>query len=217
MPISRIAIGSLSEATQPDALEAALAEFIAMVIYIFPIEGGTLVFSKMTSGEMLAAWFTAAISHAFALFVAVSVATNISGGHLLGSAVACLLLKFATGFVISPYPPTPWSAVIFEIVLTFGLVYTVYATTIDPKRGNLEVIAPIVIGLAVGANILSGGALYGAAMNPAAAFGQTVISWTWNNHWVYWLGTFVGAAIAALVYETFFIGQNTYEQLPSAD
>lgn len=66
----------------------------------------------------------AALAHAFALFVAVSVGANISGGHvnpavtfgafiggnitllrtilywiaqLLGSVVACLLLKFATG------------------------------------------------------------------------------------------------------------------------
>lgn len=66
----------------------------------------------------------AALAHAFALFVAVSVGANISGGHVnpavtfgaflgghitllrsilywiaqcLGSVIACLLLKFATG------------------------------------------------------------------------------------------------------------------------
>ena len=69
----------------------------------------------------------AALSHAFALFVAVSVGANISGGHvnpavtfgafiggnitllrailywiaqLFGSVVACLLLKFATGGLV---------------------------------------------------------------------------------------------------------------------
>ena len=35
--------------------------------------------------------------------------------------------------------------------MTFGLVYTVYATAIDPKKGSLGTIAPICIGLIVGA------------------------------------------------------------------
>lgn len=111
---------------------------------------------------------------------------------------------------------TPWNAVLFEIVMTFGLVYTVYATTIDPKRGDMECIAPITIGFFVGANTLAGGGIYGAAMNPAMAFGQAVDSWKWGSHWIYWLGPFVGAAIAAFVYETVFIdSQNTHWPLPT--
>ena len=44
------------------------------------------------------------------------------------------------------------NAFVFEIVMTFGLVYTVYATAIDPKNGSLGTIAPIAIGFIVGAN-----------------------------------------------------------------
>lgn len=107
---------------------------------------------------------------------------------------------------------TVWNAVVFEIVMTFGLVYTVYATAVDPKRGNLGIIAPIAIGFIVGANILAGGAFDGASMNPAVSFGPAVVSWTWDNHWVFWLGPFVGAGIAALIYEILFINQS-HEQL----
>ncbi|KAJ0984815.1 hypothetical protein J5N97_003171 [Dioscorea zingiberensis] len=32
------------------------------------------------------------------------------------------------------------NALLLEIVMTFGLVYTVYATAVDPKRGNLVTI-----------------------------------------------------------------------------
>lgn len=110
-----------------------------------------------------------------------------------------------------------WNAVVFEIVMTFGLVYTVYATAVDPKKGDIGVIAPIAIGFIVGANILAGGAFDGASMNPAVSFGPAVVSWTWTNHWVYWLGPFAGAAIAALVYEIFFISSNTHQQLPTTD
>lgn len=110
-----------------------------------------------------------------------------------------------------------WNAVVLEIVITFGLVYTVYATALDPKKGNIGIIAPIAIGFIVGANILVAGAFDGASMNPAVSFGPAVVSWTWDNHWVYWLGPFIGAAIAALVYDLIYITPDTHEQLPTTD
>ncbi|XP_042475356.1 aquaporin TIP1-3-like [Macadamia integrifolia] len=251
MPINRIAVGSPSEASQPDALRAALAEFISVLIFVFAGEGSGMAFNKLTSDGSTtpAGLVAAALAHAFALFVAVSVGANISGGHvnpavtfgafvgghitllrgilywvaqLLGSTVACLLLKFATGglttsaFSLST-DVTVWNALVFEIVMTFGLVYTVYATAVDPKKGNLGTIAPIAIGFIVGANILAGGAFDGASMNPAVSFGPAVVSWTWTSHWVYWAGPLIGATIAALVYDHIFIGSNTHEQLPTTD
>ena len=88
--------------------------------------------------------------------------------------------------------------------MTFGLVYTVYATAVDPKKGDIGIIAPLAIALIVGANILAGGAFDGASMNPAVSFGPAVVSWTWDNHWVYWLGPFAGAAVAIFVYDVCF-------------
>ncbi|GFP82360.1 aquaporin tip1-3 [Phtheirospermum japonicum] len=276
MPISRIAVGSPADASQPEAIKAAVAEFISMLIFVFAGEGSGMAFAKLTNGGAgtPAGLIAASIAHAFALFVAVSVGANISGGHvnpavtfgafvgghitlfrsilywiaqLLGSVVACSLLKFATGGLVSkaklygldvnaictPNVRSNWrlqetsafalssgvtasNAVIFEIVMTFGLVYTVYATAVDPKKGDIGIIAPIAIGFIVGANILAGGAFTGASMNPAVSFGPAVVSWTWDNHWVYWLGPFVGAGIAALIYELLFINQSSHEQLPTA-
>lgn len=109
------------------------------------------------------------------------------------------------------------NALILEIVMTFGLVYTVYATALDPKKGNLGIIAPIAIGFIVGANILVGGAFDGASMNPAVSFGPALVSWTWTNHWVYWAGPMAGAAIAAVIYETFIMTSHSHEQLPTQD
>ncbi|XP_028776113.1 probable aquaporin TIP1-2 [Neltuma alba] len=250
MAISRIAIGNTSELGQANALKAALAEFISVLIFVFAGEGSGMAFNKLTDNGSTtpAGLVSASLAHAFALFVAVSVGANISGGHvnpavtfgafigghislfrsilywiaqLLGSVVACLLLKFSTGgletsaFSLSAGVGA-WNAVVFEIVMTFGLVYTVYATALDPKKGNVGIIAPIAIGFIVGANILAGGAFDGASMNPAVSFGPAVVSWTWANHWVYWLGPFLGAAIAAIVYEMLFMSQ-THQQLPTTD
>lgn len=100
---------------------------------------------------------------------------------------------------------TVWNAFVLEIVMTFGLVYTVYATALDPKKGNVGILAPLAIGLIVTANILAGGAFDGASMNPAMSFGPALVSWDWTNHWIFWAGPLVGGAIAALVYDFFFM------------
>ncbi|XP_058205831.1 aquaporin TIP1-2 [Rhododendron vialii] len=251
MPIYKIAVGNPGEASHPDALKAALAEFISMLIFVFAGEGSGMAFNKLTDDGSTtpAGLVAAALAHAFALFVAISVGANISGGHvnpavtfgaflggnitllrgilywiaqLLGSVVACLLLKCATGgletsaFSLSSGVSAS-NALVFEIVMTFGLVYTVYATAVDPKKGNVGIVAPIAIGFIVGANILAGGAFDGASMNPAVSFGPAVVSWTWTNHWVYWAGPLIGAAIAALIYDNILIGDNAHEQLPTTD
>ncbi|XP_041026826.1 aquaporin TIP1-1-like [Juglans microcarpa x Juglans regia] len=247
MPIRNIAVGRPQEAIHPDALKAALAEFISTLIFVFAGEGSGMAFNKLTndSSTTPAGLVAAALAHAFGLFVAVSVSANISGGHvnpavtfgafiggnitllrgilywiaqLLGSTVACLLLKFSTGglttsaFSLSS-GVSVWNAFVFEIVMTFSLVYTVYATALDPKKGNLGVIAPIAIGFILGANILAGGAFDGASLNPAVSFGPALVSWSWENHWVYWAGPLVGGGLAGIVYDIFFINQ-THEQLP---
>ncbi|KAF9594190.1 hypothetical protein IFM89_028847 [Coptis chinensis] len=247
MPVSRIALGMREEATHPDALRAALAEFISTVIFVFAGQGSGMAFDKLTNGgaSSPSGLVAASIAHAFALFVAVSVGANISGGHvnpavtfgafiggnitllrgilywiaqLLGSVVACLLLKFVTGMPTSAFALSSdvsvWNAFVLEIVMTFGLVYTVYATAIDPKKGDLGIIAPLAIGLIVGANILVGGAFDGASMNPAVSFGPALVSWDWTNHWVYWAGPLIGGGLAGLVYELFFINRS-HEQLPT--
>ncbi|MFS7987471.1 putative major intrinsic protein [Helianthus anomalus] len=38
----------------------------------------------------------------------------------------------------------------------------------------------------------------GASMNPIVSFGPVVVHLTWNSHWVYWLGLFLGAGIVVL-------------------
>lgn len=231
-------------------LRAALAEFISTLIFVFAGEGSGMAFNKLThnGANTPSGLVAASVAHAFALFVAVAVGANISGGHvnpavtfgafvggnisllrgilywiaqLLGSTVACLLLKFVTnGQTTSAFALSSgvgaWNAVVFEIVMTFGLVYTVYATALDPKKGSLGTIAPIAIGFIVGANILAGGAFDGASMNPAVSFGPALVSWSWDNHWVYWVGPLIGGGLAGIVYEFFFINQS-HEQLPTTE
>jgi aquaporin Z len=92
---------------------------------------------------------------------------------------------------------SPSQGLIAEIVLTFFLVFTVFGTAMDkraPKVGGLF------IGLAVTLDILIGGPVSGAAMNPARHLGPALLGGGLSNLWLYWVGPLVGGAIAAFIY-----------------
>ena len=99
----------------------------------------------------------------------------------------------------------PVKGILIEAVLTFFLVFVVYGTAVDPRAPKMGGLA---IGLTVTLDILFGGPLTGAAMNPARTFGPAVASAHWNNHLVYWIGPLLGGALAGLVYGNFLIKQD---------
>jgi MIP family channel proteins len=93
---------------------------------------------------------------------------------------------------------------VFEAVATFLLVIVVFATAVDP-RGAFTVVSGIPIGLVVTFDVLAGGPLTGAAMNPARAFGPALVAGLWTSHWVYWVGPMVGGTLAALLYTSLYL------------
>ena len=85
-----------------------------------------------------------------------------------------------------------------EIILTFFLVFVIYGTAVDkraPKMGGLF------IGLTVGLDILMGGPISGAAMNPARHLGPALLGGGLSNLWLYWLGPIIGGILAAVTYQ----------------
>ena len=101
------------------------------------------------------------------------------------------------------------AGVLVEAVLTFVLVFTVFATAMDPRR--LTNLAPIAIGLAVLVDHFVGVPLTGASMNPARSFGPALVADFWDDHWVYWLGPLIGGGLAALVYYFTFMWRREEE------
>ncbi|KAL2987537.1 hypothetical protein AAZX31_11G033700 [Glycine max] len=245
----KITLGTFDDSFGVASLKAYLAEFHATLIFVFAGVGSAIAYThELTKDAALdpTGLVAVAVAHAFALFVGVSVAANISGGHLnpavtfglaiggnitlitgflywiaqlLGSIVACLLLNFITAKSIPSHAPATgvndFQAVVFEIVITFGLVYTVYATAADPKKGSLGIIAPIAIGFVVGANILAAGPFSGGSMNPARSFGPAVVSGDFAANWIYWVGPLIGGGLAGLIYGDVFIG--SYAAVPASE
>ena len=97
---------------------------------------------------------------------------------------------------------SPGIGILVELILTFFLVFAVFGTAVDergPKLGGFG------IGLVLIMDILAGGVLTGASMNPARSFGPALIFGHWADHWVYWVGPLLGGGLAALLYNTFLM------------
>ncbi|WOK99287.1 hypothetical protein Cni_G07999 [Canna indica] len=142
--------------------------------------------------------------------------------QLLGSSAACLLLKYVAGGAEIPVHALaagmdPLQGVVMEAVFTFAMVFTVYAVIMDPKKGVVSDLAPLLVGLVVGANSLAGGAFSGASMNPARSFGPALASWEWTNHWVYWVGPVAGSLLAGLAYDHLYLAGSAHEALASRE
>jgi aquaporin Z len=100
--------------------------------------------------------------------------------------------------------PAPWAStgviLLAEFIMTFLLMTSIFGTAVD-DRGRAVKIGGFGIGLTVAFDILAGGAVTGASMNPARSFGPALEMMHWEWHWAYWLAPIAGAVAAALLYE----------------
>lgn len=103
-----------------------------------------------------------------------------------------------------PLGITNGKAVLIEAILTFFLATTVYAAAVD-DRGVFKSIAGLSIGLVLVFDILVGGQLTGASMNPARSFGPALVAGHWTDFWVYVVGPASGGIIAAAFYMWVFM------------
>src|SRR2546427_118753 len=125
--------------------------------------------------------------------------------QLLGGFVAALICLglFGRDVVVTGTPQLAinlngMQGILVEAILTFFLVFVVYGTAVD-ARGP-RAVAGLAIGSTITLDILFGGPLTGAAMNPARVFGPAVAANFWKDHYVYWIGPFLGGALGGLVY-----------------
>jgi MIP family channel proteins len=99
---------------------------------------------------------------------------------------------------------TRTNGMIFEGILTFFVVFVVFATAVD-GGGAYGKIAGFATGLTVTVGVLFGGPFTGAALNPARAFGPALAANHWTNHGVYWIGPLAGGVAAGWLYDTLFL------------
>jgi len=133
--------------------------------------------------------------------------------QVVGSILGALLVSAATppeyhtrmGALFWQESLSSFSGFLLEAVLTFFLVFVVFATYFDPV--GLGKLAPLPIGLTVTFGYFIGWVFVGPPMNPARALGTAVVFGTYDHMWVYWAGPFAGATVAALLYTLLFISR----------
>jgi aquaporin Z len=127
--------------------------------------------------------------------------------QVLGAIAAALLLKACVpgqaldvvhlGTPAAGAGVSAGQVILIEAILTFFLVFVIYGTAVDPRAPRL---AGLFIGLTVGLDVLAGGPLTGAAMNPARFLGPALVGGRLADTALYIVGPVAGALVAALLW-----------------
>src|SRR5713101_3052436 len=120
---------------------------------------------------------------------------TVLGGAATGLGMPALAHDLALG--ATTVTVTPEAGYMIEAVLGFFLVTVVLSTAVAGRAGSL---APLAIGMTLTFNILMGGALTGAAFNPARALGPMVATGNFSGAWLYLAAPIVGAIVAAILH-----------------
>jgi MIP family channel proteins len=199
-----IASASLTGDVSPSLLAVALAYGLVIAVMVSAV------------GHISGGHFNPAVTLAF--FVTRRLAVSLTIAYLVvqlaAAAGAALLIRWifpgasaeSVGYGSPAIDPgiDVAEALVVEALLTFFLVWVVFATLAD-IRGTFKAVAGLAIGLTVTFDVLIGGPLTGAMMNPARAFGPQLVDGSWDDFWVWYAGPILGGAIAGLLYELVYL------------
>jgi MIP family channel proteins len=199
--------GALADPGSAGLVSVALAHGLALLVIVYA--WGSISGAHVNPAVTLGVLVTGRIS--------VPKAISYWVAQLAGGIVAAYLLQWfvgpgsSLGSTIGSLTPNVAGAaeganaakvIVLEGLLTFFLVTAVFASGIHGRNGN---VAGIAIGLVLTMDILAGGPLTGASMNPARTLGPAVATGSLDYVWMYFVGPLAGGALAALLYDKFFL------------
>jgi aquaporin TIP len=203
-------------------LEIAMAHGLAIALLaagIGPISGGhinpAVTFAMLITGRI-------AVPRAVLYIIAQLIGACL-GVLLLRGLLSDELLSFVPGAgghaIEGSIVTEPIYGMGIEAVMTFLLVWTIFATAVSPRGSAL--IAPLVIGFAVLVIHVVAVPMTGAGVNPARTFGPALllpgaaegVIGRWEDFWIYYIGPLIGASAAALSYWLLYL---TDEEPPAA-
>lgn len=123
--------------------------------------------------------------------------------QLVGATLAslCLSITLAHGGPLGGTMPTVgvMEALLIEIILTALLLFVVMGAATDERA--FSGFAPIAISAVIIVDVLVGGSITGASMNPARSFGPALVMMDFTNLWIYFAGPIIGALVGAWAYK----------------
>jgi aquaporin Z len=176
-------------------LTSADALAIGAILMVMVYAGGHISGAHYNPAVTLAVWLRGRIALPEAI------------GYIMVQIAGALTAVLLVNFMVGDTPRTAFDikemyteAVLAEFLGTFALAYVVLnvATTKSTEGNSFYGLA---IGFTVMACAVGLGKFAGGAFNPAVAIGLCVAEiFEWANLWIYIVGCFGGAAIAALVF-----------------
>jgi MIP family channel proteins len=198
-----VVVATMAGPSGPGLVSVALAHGLVLAVLVSALAAvGSGHFNPAVS---FGVWVAGRMS---AARVAMFVVAQLAGALAAGLTLRAIFSPGAWGPTNIGTPAlgtgiTPVVGIAIEAILTVILVLVVFGTAVDDRAPQLGGLA---IGFAVAADILMGGPLTGAAMNPARWFGPALASGALDNWYVWWIGPLVGAGIAGLLYRYAFAG-----------
>lgn len=194
--------GALAGTNGGGIVAVAIAHGVALMVIIYAL--GSISGAHVNPAVTISLAATGKVGWDQAAFYIVA--------QFLGAAVAAYLLAYVVGpsadvgglgaTVGSLTATDSVKTIVVEAVLTFFLVTAVYASGVAGKNGNM---AGVAIGFVLLMDILMGGALTGASMNPARTFGPALATGHLDYLWMYIVGPVAGGLVAAFLYNTLFM------------
>jgi aquaporin Z len=197
-----VGMGSIMFASNSGLVGVALAHGLAIAVMVSAV--GHISGGHFNPAVTLGFLVTRRIAPTLAVFYWVA---QIAGAVLGALAVRLAFppeAQLDNGVPVLNDAVTSWEGLLLEGLLTFFLVWVVFATAADPG-GTFKSIAGLAIGFTITMDILVGGPLTGAAMNPARALGPEIVQNVWDDWWIYIVGPGLGAAVAALAYDWLYL------------
>lgn len=178
----------------------------SMPSFVIPLVFGLVVAAMIYAvGHISGAHFNPAVTAAFALArrfpwkqVIIYWLAQLTGA-LTATGLLFYLFPGAINFGATVPAVPVLQALIWEIVLTFFLMFVIIAVATDTRA--VGVMAGAAIGATVTFDAFVGGAVTGASMNPARSIGPALAQGTSQTVWLYVVGPVIGAILAAKVYE----------------
>jgi len=157
------------------------------------------------TGHLSGAHINPAVTIAFTLtrhFPARDAAAYIAAQFVEATAAALVLLaawRTKPAFLGATVPTVgAGTALLYEVLLTAILMFVIMAVATDTRAVGAG--AAIAIGGTVVLDILIGGQLTGASLNPARSFGPALAAGQWQDFWIFVVGPVFGACLGALTY-----------------
>lgn len=166
------------------------------------------------AGHLSGGHFNPAVTGAFVASGRMAVGTGLAyvAAQLVGALLGAFFLMAAfpeavrktamLGVPLLAQGVSSGTGIVVEAILTFFLVFVIFGTAVDARGPKAA--GGLFIGLVIAMDILAGGALTGAAMNPARAFGPAFFAGVWTNQAVYWIGPLLGGVVAGWLYHSIY-------------